>query len=899
MIRLTAAQMRHSLGRLTAAGVATALGAAFIAATLLGGALIRDTAYEAMTARLGDADVVADSPQRPLTEADLAKLTELPEVAAVHGDSRQVVHIASAADDGAGGGGGGGRGGGGDGDGGPGAAAQDIGVLMPLPADPSLTVHEVVEGSLPTAEDEVAITAASAARLDVGVGDRVWVQWELWDPETDTTRSREAVLTVSGLLADPSALAGGEPAALVTAPAYRELLAGVPIEVSSVLVAGAAGTDPQQVAAAVQAADPGLVVRTAEEEAEAQTEMLVGESQVLTYLVLAFAALAMFVAGIVITNTFQVLVAHRARTLALLRCVGATRSQIRRSVLLEASVLGLVSGAVGLLVGLGVGQAALWGLAAADLPLEVPTALTVTPAVVLVPLVTAVAVTLAAALTPARVATRVAPLAALRPPEAPSTARGGGRVRLWTAVLLGLGGLLLLGGAVTGALVAEEPQAVGLLLAAGVLGGMLSFTAVMVGAVFVLPGAVRLLGRLVCAVTPREQRRTVTLTTDNATRNPRRTAATASALLIGVTLVVLMATGAETARSTLDAELARQFPVDLQVETFGSADGGRPSLTDTQVAAVAGAPGVQQVTTVPSAQAMITIEGDARTEWTEWYATLRAVDPIETGAVLRDASLLDELEDGVVIVDAEAAQGSVEEGDRVRVVPLDAQDEGGAAADAEGTVVTLAVRDGVGLDALTTPATLREVAGDDHGSVLWARLADGEGGAAVDAVRDALSEVSGAGEVPVVSGAAAIREDFSDVIDTLLAVVLGLLGVAVVIALIGVANTLSLSVIERRRENAVLRATGLTAGQLRGMLATEGMLLAGVGTLIGTVLGLLYGWAGSAVLLGGVGTDLALAVPWDYLAAVLAVALAAGLLASVLPARSAVRTPPVAALAVE
>jgi putative ABC transport system permease protein len=149
-----------------------------------------------------------------------------------------------------------------------------------------------------------------------------------------------------------------------------------------------------------------------------------------------------------------------------------------------------------------------------------------------------------------------------------------------------------------------------------------------------------------------------------------------------------------------------------------------------------------------------------------------------------------------------------------------------------------------------------------------------------------------------VSSAGAQRATYERVIDTLLAVVVGLLGVAVVIALIGVANTLSLSVLERRRESATLRAIGLSRRQLRSMLAIEGMLIAGVGAILGAGLGLFYGWAGSVILFGQIG-DVILVVPWTDLAMVLVVALAAGLLASVLPGRAAARTSPVAALAVD
>ena len=146
--------------------------------------------------------------------------------------------------------------------------------------------------------------------------------------------------------------------------------------------------------------------------------------------------------------------------------------------------------------------------------------------------------------------------------------------------------------------------------------------------------------------------------------------------------------------------------------------------------------------------------------------------------------------------------------------------------------------------------------------------------------------------------AGAERASYERVIDTLLAIVVGLLGVAVVIALIGVANTLSLSVLERRRESATLRAIGLSRRQLRLMLAVEGMLIAGVGAVLGAALGLLYGWAGAVITFGQIG-DVVLVIPWRDLALLFVVALGAGLLASVLPGRAAARTSPVAALAVD
>jgi putative ABC transport system permease protein len=146
------------------------------------------------------------------------------------------------------------------------------------------------------------------------------------------------------------------------------------------------------------------------------------------------------------------------------------------------------------------------------------------------------------------------------------------------------------------------------------------------------------------------------------------------------------------------------------------------------------------------------------------------------------------------------------------------------------------------------------------------------------------------------SGAAIERAAFNQVLDVMLLVVTGLLAVAVLIALVGVANTLSLSVLERTRESSLLRALGLTTAQLRGMLALEAVLVAGVAALIGTVLGVLYGWLGARSALGPFG-DVVPSLPWLQLAAVLAVAVVAGLLASVLPARRAARLSPVEGLA--
>lgn len=863
MIRLTLSQMRAGVTRLGAAAVAIVVATAFVTATLLGGGLVRDTAYRAVTASLGDASVVVHpTDERPLDAASVRALTELDEVAAADGVVQVPGQVLAGGE-------------------------RDAALLTPTASSPRLDPFDVVEGEAPAGDDEVAVTESTAERLGVGIGDRLRVEHEVLDGETSTVRAVE--LRLSGILSDPSLISAPLGVVLVSRANVEAWAAeGSPdgrLAYDHVLVAGDAAAGADAVAEAVRAELPGTLVRTALEQAEARTAELTGEAETLTYFVLAFAAVAMFVAALVISNTFQVLVAQRARILALLRCVGATKTQVHRSVMLEALVLGMLASVVGVLLGLGLGQAALWFLQGVDLGIEVAPTVPVTAVVLAVPVLTGTAVTVVAALAPARAATRVAPLSALRPAPDPGSRGGGGRLRRWFAVSLVAVGALLLGGAITGMLLLEEPLELAPALLIGILGGIVSFAGVMVGAVFLVPRALRAVGALLAALAGRGWRPTVRLATVNAVRNPRRTAATASALVIGVALVTMMATGAATARSSLDRTLASTFPVDVIVD--GAA------LTPAHLDAVSGARGIAEALAVPAATVVVDAGSPAEMD-------AIGLDPDRARTLLRDREIFAALADDVILMgDKAAAAASVADGEVVTVsaavagaAELAPVDEAAPVAEVILTVEVVPV----GTMTVLSAATLEELAPGSPVVGIWARV--GDGAAAADVVvdvQDALAAVS-TDAVPFVTGLAAEREGFTQIVDTLLAIVVGLLGVAVVIALVGVANTLSLSVIERRHEHALLRAMGMTRRQLRGTLMVEGTLIAVVGTLLGTVLGLLYGWAGSAVLLGGTG-DLVPAVPWGHLGAVAAVALLAGMVASVLPARSAARTPPVAALA--
>lgn len=866
MWRLTLAQMRRSAGRLAAAGIAIAIGTAFVAATLLSGVLIQRVAYDSITASYGKADLIA-APGSSVTEAQIEALRDEPGVAAA--DPRIV---APSVDLSAGG-------------------RSLTQAFTPVPSDSRLDTQHLAAGENPSGPDEVTLPERTAERLRVGVGDTVDVQAYVWvggdDGHVEPAADR---VTVVGLTTDPGSAwpeYGGVGQA-GTADVLR-WSTGVPeatladTSVSSILIVVADGADvattQDAVADVLRSADGGSDPLVLTRDAAAERAISGEGTGAITVVVLAFAAVALLVAGLVIANTFQVLVAQRTRTLALLRCVGASRGQVRRSVLLEAGVLGLVSSLVGIVGGTLLVQVALWVLKGADLPFAVPSRVTPTPASILVPLAVGVAVTVAAALTPARVATRVRPIAALRPADAPNAGSRAGRVRLVLSLILLVGGAAGLGGGVALATSADILAAVGI----AILGGAASFIGLLLSAVFWMPRLVAAVGRLAgrSGVSAR-------LAAANTGRNPARTAATSTALLIGVTLVAMMSTGAVTARSTLDGELDSRYPVDLEIvaqDTLAADGTSTPGvLPAATIAKVRDLPGVQEVVELPQERLSV---GDGIT------LSALGLSAQDAGALMRDPQIAADVTDGALVVGQDLAEDlGLADGDTLPVTladPVTGEPTGSTRTD-----LTVAVSRLGGVKALVTPSTLDALGATAADNTAWLRLSDvNSSGDVVQDIRD--TTVDSAVEV---TGAAVERSTYQQAIDVMLAVVVGLLAVAVVIALIGVTNTLSLSVIERRRESATLRAIGLTRRQLRATMAIEGVLIAGIGAVTGVLLGLLYGWAGSAAVLTQVGA-VELRVPWLDLGLVLLVALVAGMLASVLPGRSAARTPPVAALAVD
>lgn len=861
--RLTLGQMRRSAGRLTAAGVAILISTAFVTVTLLAGGVIQGTTHDMVAAQYAKADVVvATADDSSFTADDVSAVSAVDGVETVQpltswfGDLRN-----------------GGKGG--------------YQTFAPVPEDPRLSPLDLTDGAWPAADDEVALTSNLAERLEVGLGDTVtlkrtvypegWADSQADDPAAELGEPKDVTetLTVTGLAADPygaySVYGGAAAVPAATLDAWNAV-EPYPNPVTELLVALDAPLDggsvpgplAESLDAAAGGADRSVDVDTTEEVATARAAAQTGgQDLVFLVFVMTFAAIALLIAAMVITNTFQVLVAQRTRTLALLRCIGAGTGQLYRSVLLEAAILGVVASAVGILTGGVLAQVALTVAPAFDLGVPLPATITPTWQAVVLPLAVGAGVTVLAALAPARSATRVAPLAALRPSDAPTLRARSGRTRLVISLLALVGGFAALGGGV--ALGMNGGTQFGLVAAVG--GGALAFFGVVLSAVLWLPRVAALLGSLVARTGPAAR-----LAVANTLRNPRRTAATSTALLIGVTLVTMMSTGAASARMSADSLLDEQFPYDVSISASS------PEYVEGLHDAVADTPGIAATALVTSATVTLGETEDSN---------VVAADPAELAAVVNvpeEAALL--TEGSILLTQATADELSLDAGDPVAV------------SSADGSVdLTVVITTADALNRTITAADLARVNLPVENTMtdIWAHISGGEATTVLADVQDAVAQVDGGA---FVMGPAAQAAQFRQVVDVILGIVVGLLAVAVVIALIGVTNTLSLSVIERTRESATLRAIGLSKEQLRGMLAVEGVLIAGVGAVLGIVLGLVFGWAGAATALSVMG-DVRYAVPWVDLGIVLAVALIAGLLASVLPARAAARTSPVAALGVE
>ncbi|MEU8415950.1 FtsX-like permease family protein [Amycolatopsis japonica] len=706
--------------------------------------------------------------------------------------------------------------------------------------DEKLRPYDLVEGRLPSAAGEIAMARTSVEGFTLG------------GPVTVLDDSGERhVLTLVGVFDRPADAGLGGANLVVSQEMLRRLNPAA--TVGDIVVRAAPGVSPTKLVADLKQAvgGNGISVVTGQEAAARLLYETAPNAPGVVKFFTAFAVLAMVVAAMVISNSFTILVAQRSRELALLRCVGAGRRQVFASVLAEAAVVGTAASVAGLFGGLGV-AAALQAVAGQEnvyLPL---TARTVLAALAVGILVTALAATL-----PAWSATRVTPVEALRTPGDGPAARAG-RPRAVAGIVLLAAGV----GAGVLALRSEMDDGAPLVVAAMVslLGATLAAGPLIAGPV------VRALARLA----PGQPAKLAAL---NADRNPKRTAASAAALTIGlavVTLATTVAAGVETGESSgLDEQLAADFTVTSAVIT-------RP-LPGTLADTLAKVPGVDATMTRRS------FSGDLGKYGSYELSAIR-------GDLLRPKVLsgrFDHLGPGQIAINKDLAQ-------RTGLAVGDTLQAGRA------SLRVVAVYDGVtapGIDlgfAVVDLAQQSLLALDDESyddSVLI-RLASGADHTRIEA---SLKQELSSAPLAMLKSVSEIKDDASAPIRESLNLMWALTALAVLIAFAGIANTLSLSVLERTRESALLRALGLTRTGLGATLTAESVFVALFGAACGLLVGLGSAWLITEVAASG-GDTIAFAPPWERLGVLLGAAILAAPLAALLPARRAGRGSLTAAL---
>ncbi|WP_406010520.1 ABC transporter permease [Streptomyces sp. NBC_00637] len=723
--------------------------------------------------------------------------------------------------------------------------------------DAKLNPYRLAQGRAPARSGEVVVNRGAAEKGGLEIGD------------TTTLRTPDPVrVRIVGL-----ATFGGEDGmaqvtftGMTRADAERYLTAG-PGRATSIVVRADPGVSQAELVERLTPALPeGVEAITGQEAAQENTDMIASRFlTVFTTFLLVFSGVALLVATFSIHNTFAIVVAQRARENALLRALGASRRQVAEATLVEAAVVAVSASAAGLAGGIAVAA----GLRALFPAIGFPFPegdLVIGALSLILPLVVGVLVCLGSALLPAMRAGRTAPLAALR--ETAVDSSGASRPRAVTgAVLLAVAVAVTL----TGVLVSPS-----LWLAGG--GAVLALIAFVVLGPVAAGTAVRVLG------SPVHRLRGVTgsLARRNALRSPKRTAATAGALMIGVAVVSLFTVFGASLKATMDQTVSRSFAGDVAVSTpsFGAGGSG---LSPKLAPALGALPEVD--TAVGLGRGVAEVDGKGR--------ALTVTDPVALRRTFDLGTVQGELgalrTDGIAITRQEADRRHLATGDTTRLAFTDGDEK-------TFTVRAVYSRSELAGDYVITRAAWAPHRTQDADTLLAVSFADGvstaEGKAAVEKVAAHYGN-------PEVQTRDEYARSSAGGIDMMLTLVYALLALAVLIALLGIANTLTLAIHERTRELGLLRAVGQTRSQLRAMVRWESVLVAAFGTAGGLALGAFLGWVLVRASDGASDSAFAFALPPARLAVVALVGVTAGALAGLRPARRAARLDVLRAIATE
>ncbi|MGR4880187.1 FtsX-like permease family protein [Streptomyces sp. LARHCF249] len=712
-------------------------------------------------------------------------------------------------------------------------------------ADGQDPAYRFTQGSGPVGNDTVALDETTAAKGGYRIGDTVRVG----------TNKGASSYTLSGVFRTDGTTRSSGGALTLFGNDTAQRLFLQPGRYQNIELTAAPGADVQQLLSRVESAlPPGTGAATGAQLARIQANLATSDSDTMSQILLGFAAVALFVAAFLISNTFTMLIARRTRELALLRAVGASRRQVRRILLTETLLVGAVASAAGLAVGTGAAALLQRLFASADTPAA---PLVLTPGTVITALLAGTALPMAAAWLPIRRAMAIPPVAALSAAEPAPPARAG-------SLRTGLGAALVLTGTaatVYGALTTgrDARTVIG-------LGAALTLT----GAICCIPLLSRPFVALLQPLLTRLHPVYGNLAARNTVRDPRRTGATAAALAIALTLASgLSVLGASAARY-LDRATTHDFTADYLVKP---AEGGM-GMTPATAAPLGKLPGAVFSPLNQSTEYRL---GGVP-------SVLTGVDPATIGRLLRYDVVegsLDCLSQGqIAVADFKAKAAGWHVG---QTLPLQRQDEHGGSVTI-GAVYQADEQSNL-LPSITAPDSLvARFDSSPHTDGILIATDGGPGRAALGSVTRALGD----NPALAVLDEAGIRARDSGSIGDQLNVFYALLSMALAIAALGIANTLAMSVLDRRKEIGTLRALGVDRAGVTRMIRLEALLLGGLGATLGTALGVFLGWALGRTLQESV-AGYALVLPWGRLALGVLIALAGALLASLWPARRAAR----------
>jgi putative ABC transport system permease protein len=709
--------------------------------------------------------------------------------------------------------------------------------LAYFPGDRTLHLRQ---GHAPRSGSEVALESSTLKRSGLKVGD-----------STRALVGTEArPVTVVGEVKFDAAIAG---ATMVLVDGATARAAFAPDgKVASFTLVAQQGTRPTTLrdrVARVLPADAEAI--TAEDLAAEGKKALRDQIGYVSTFLLVFAGISIFVGGFIIANTFSMLVAQRTRELALLRAVGAAKAQVIRVVLGEAAVVGVVGGLVGLGIGIGLAKAlqAFFGV----LGLDISGGLPVAPRTVIATVAVGVLVTVLSAVLPAVRAARIAPVAAMRDDVVIMPAGLRRRAVVGSALLAA--GISLSVLAVTRSDVSWWTFLAGAVLS-------------VLGTLVFAPVATRPVVRVVAAPFVWVSGAVGRLARENALRVPRRTATTASALMIGLALISGVSVMAESMKASVSDLIDQQLTADFVL------DGGHSLFPPTVAQSVAKLPGVRSVAPIGWLQLEVGKEqvgGSAGTA-----AGIR--DNVKIQVL---SGSLDALDSGQLMVNESTAErlgwkvgGQVNA--TVGILHGQSLTVGGVYKDSQ-----------VLSGEIIAPMSLYQRAVPVARQGDFAAYVKATPGADLAAVKARIADRVKQYLVVSVQDGTEFKSAQSSQINTMLLVLYALLALSVIIAVLGIINTLALSVFERTREIGLLRAVGLTRGQLSRAVTIEAVATAVFGAVLGTVLGLGLGVAVQHGLASS-GLDV-LSVPWLRMVLIIVGAAVAGVIAAVLPAIRAVR----------